>query len=224
MGIFKRKDSNAPDGKAAGKIRNSRFAASLGILKNNQFVLSVLAVLLGVVFLIWPDILLTILVRFIGAVFILGGIVAVVMFFTSRERMIMHSIVLGVGVVMAVIGVWILISPEFLITLMPKIIGLLLLICGITSFTGTVTLARRSYSRWWISLLLSIGILAAADPAFRDRNAVREDRRRGIHLYGGSQSLDILQTEPPAEDHGAGITGDRNAGRSGGVRTALILL
>ena len=162
MGIFKRKDSNAPDGKAAGKIRNSRFAASLGILKNNQFVLSVLAVLLGVVFLIWPDILLTILVRFIGAVFILGGIVAVVMFFTSRERMIMHSIVLGVGVVMAVIGVWILISPEFLITLMPKIIGLLLLICGITSFTGTVTLARRSYSRWWISLLLSIGILAAA--------------------------------------------------------------
>lgn len=162
MGIFDRKDKDGTADKKAGKLKNSRLAASLGILKNNQFVLSVLAVILGIVFLIWPDILLTILVRFIGAVFILGGIVAVVMFFTSRDRMIIHSIVLGVGVVMAVIGVWILISPEFLITLMPKVIGLLLLICGITSFTGTVTLARRNYSRWWISLILSIGVLAAA--------------------------------------------------------------
>ena len=162
MAIFKKKnkDTAAMPSGAGNTAKKER--AGLSVLKQNQFILSVMAVVLGVCFLIWPVESLIILVRIIGIVFIVTGAVAVIIFFTNREKALMHSFALGVGVVMAVIGVWIEISPEFLITLMPRIIGLILLVCGITSFMGTVTMAKNEYKRWWVSLLLSIGILAAA--------------------------------------------------------------
>ena len=159
MALF-RKKNNAADVVPSDTGKKGR--QWLGIFKQNQFILSIMAVVLGVCFLIWPVESLTILVRIIGIVFIVTGAIAVILFFTNREKALMHSFVLGVGIVMAVIGVWIEMSPEFLITLMPRIIGLILLVCGITSLMGTVTMAKNDYRRWWVSLLLSIGILAAA--------------------------------------------------------------
>ena len=164
MSIFQRKDKTE---NAAGAAQDPIQGLSEQLMKNvrlfklDQILLPILTIILGILFLIWPEASLQIIARIVGVVLVISGICSAVFFFRSSSRLLLHSGILCIGMINIVIGIWILYAPDFIIALMPKLIGLLLLVNGIVTFTAAVTLAKSNYSRWWITLILSIIIFAA---------------------------------------------------------------
>ncbi len=164
MGIFQRKDKTEnTTGAASDPVQglSEQLMKSVRLFKLDQILLPILTVILGILFLIWPEVSLQVMARIVGVVLVISGICSAVYFFRSSKRLLLHSGILCIGMINIVIGIWILYAPDFIIALMPKLIGLLLLINGIVTFTAAVTLARSNYSRWWITLILSIIIFAA---------------------------------------------------------------
>ena len=54
------------------------------------------------------------------------------------------------------IGVWILLKPEFVIRLIPVIVGIIIILHGIYDLQQAVYLCRAKYSFWWLALLFAV--------------------------------------------------------------------
>ena len=129
--------------------------------RRDRIIVAILSILVGLLFVAIPGRLLSVISQVVGIFFIAAGIVSIVLFFLHREKAVTSSFILVFGLIVGAIGIWICLNPAFLITLIPRIIGALFLFAAIIMLSETLTLIRRRYSFWWISLIASLVTLAA---------------------------------------------------------------
>lgn len=128
--------------------------------KTNRIIFSVGAVIIGIVLLIWPGTSLNIISRCIGIALAVGGLVAGGFFIKDHESL-SRSFLLVMGVIMIICGVVIFLHPYDLVRLIPSIMGVLVLVSGIVNLMETFTLSKRKYSKWWVSLIISLITIGA---------------------------------------------------------------
>ena len=128
--------------------------------KTNRIIFSVGAVIIGIVLLIWPGTSLNIISRCIGIALAIGGLVAGGFFIKDHESL-SKSFLLVMGVIMIICGVVIFLHPNDLVRLIPTIMGVLVLVSGIVNLMETFTLSKRKYSKWWVSLIISLLTIGA---------------------------------------------------------------
>ncbi len=128
---------------------------NLRTYKRDRYILGIVAIFIGLLFLIWPAQFLSMLAQCVGALLVISGVIALIMYFTNQERALIGGALVVIGIIIGVIGVWIIIHPEVLVGLAPKIIGLILIFSGMTGIGETVTLIRLDYDFWWLTLLLT---------------------------------------------------------------------
>ncbi len=128
--------------------------------KTNRIIFSVGAVIIGIVLLIWPGTSLNIISRCIGIALAVGGLVAGGFFIKDHESL-SRSFLLVMGVIMIICGVVIFLHPYDLVRLIPSIMGVLVLVSGIVNLMETFTLSKRKYSKWWVSLIISLLTIGA---------------------------------------------------------------
>ena len=128
--------------------------------KTNRIIFSVGAVIIGIVLLIWPETSLNIISRCIGIALAVGGLVAGGFFIKDHESL-SRSFLLVMGVIMIICGVVIFLHPYDLVRLIPSIMGVLVLVSGIVNLMETFTLSKRKYSKWWVSLIISLITIGA---------------------------------------------------------------
>ena len=105
----------------------------------------------------------------IGVVLLAGGIVRLVQYFVVRDGSMYTQMNLIMGIVLAVVGVWIVLKPDKVLAIIPIIIGIVIVLHGLNNLQQAVTLCKEKYDKWWVALILGLltvgfGILLVCRP------------------------------------------------------------
>lgn len=123
----------------------------------------------GVLFLVFPDSCSKIICYLIGGALLIGGVVSIVTYLKYGRDVPFSSFGLVRGTALVVIGVFILINPEFLIGFLSSILGIVLIIDGTLKLQYAVDLLRLKISGWMAVLILALaavvfGVLILFNP------------------------------------------------------------
>lgn len=122
-------------------------------LKANYTVSAGLCTLLGLVLLIWPGTTMRIVCSLLGGMLLLYGVLQIILWLINKERTMISQGMMVFGIVLAVIGIWILTQPEMIIMAVPVIVGVLIVIHGIHNVVQAFALKKDNYDRWWLAFL-----------------------------------------------------------------------
>lgn len=125
-------------------------------LKTNVVVSAALCILLGIVLVAWPDLSIQIVCTAVGAVLLIGGGVRLAVYFTAKDGSVYTQMNLIMGIVLAVVGVWILLQPGKVLAIIPIIVGIVIVLHGINNLQQAVTLCKEKYDKWWVALILGL--------------------------------------------------------------------
>lgn len=128
-------------------------------LKVNYTASALVCVVLGLVLLIWPGTTTQIVCMLLGVVLLIYGVIQILMYLISRERSIVSQGMMLLGIIVSVIGIWILVRPEMIIMAVPVIVGILIVIHGLHNVVQAIALKKDGYEGWWIACLM--GVLTA---------------------------------------------------------------
>ena len=125
-------------------------------LKVNYSLSAVICVILGIVLLVWPGQSTQVVCMVLGIVLGGFGLIQIILYLATKEKtMVSHSMMM-LGVVLAVIGGWIVLKPETIIKGVPMIVGILIVIHGFHNAVQAIDLKKMQYDNWWVALLLSL--------------------------------------------------------------------
>ena len=129
-------------------------------LKVNYSLSAVICVILGIVLLVWPGQSTQVVCMVLGIVLGGFGLIQIILYLATKEKtMVSHSMMM-LGVVLAVIGGWIVLKPETIIKAVPMIVGILIVIHGFHNAVQAIDLKKMQYDNWWVALLLSLVTVA----------------------------------------------------------------
>lgn len=114
---------------------------------------SLLCIALGVVFLVWPETISGILGTICAVMLIAIGIVYLGSYFLN---VVSNGISAALGAVVLLLGVWVLIQPEIVVTLIPILIGVVLLAHGIRGIRESLETKKYGGMNWGVGILFSI--------------------------------------------------------------------
>lgn len=136
---------------------------------NHAILRSALAVVLGVVLVLWPETSIAYLVITIGVLFILPGVVSILHFFTAERDDYTPSPTFPVEAAGSILfGIWLVVMPHFFVNILMYVLGGLLLIAGAHQIVMLVR-ARKYRSVGWgfyvIPVMLTLtGAVILANP------------------------------------------------------------
>ena len=110
---------------------SSLFNPTYGIIR------SIVALLLGLAIVIWPDIAVAAAVRALGAVMVLVGGVSLVINFAGKERL--GSLYAITGIIAVLFGIVLLVFPDFFVKLLSYLFGVLMIFFSIGEIAAAVT-------------------------------------------------------------------------------------
>lgn len=122
---------------------------------------AVLAIILGVVLIMWPEAAVIYIIMVIGALFLLPGVYSVVSYFTRSKsggdisRMFP---VAGLGSIL--LGAWLLFMPGFFVNILMFVLGGVLLIAGIQQISSLISAGKFGHVPFGYYVLPSLILLA----------------------------------------------------------------
>lgn len=125
-------------------------------LKTNIVISALLCILLGIVLVVWPDLSIQVVCTAVGAVLLIGGGVRLAVYFMSRDGSVYAQMNLIMGIILAVVGVWILLQPDKVLAIIPIIVGIVIILHGANNLRQAFTLCRDKYDKWWVVLILGL--------------------------------------------------------------------
>ncbi len=138
-------------------------------LKANYILSAVFCIIFGVTLAVWPDASSRVVCMGLGAVLALSGIVNIVTYFMRRDGRMVSQILLLAGIILTVLGGWIIFNPGVLIMMIPVVIGVVVTVHGVHNLIQAMELFKNNYSKWWVALLLGavtvgLGVLLICNP------------------------------------------------------------
>lgn len=138
-------------------------------IKTNVMVSALICVALGIILVVWPGLSVRMVCMAIGVVLVINGISRLMNFIFGRDGSIFSQMNLVMGIIITVIGGWILFQPNTIIAMIPILVGIIIVIHGINNLQQTVSLCQSRYDKWWVALLLALitigfGILLIFNP------------------------------------------------------------
>ena len=125
-------------------------------IKTNVIVSAFICIALGVILVFWPGLSVKVVCMAIGAVLVINGISRLLNFIFGRDGSVFSQMNLVMGIIITVIGGWILLQPGTIIAMIPILVGIIIVIHGINNLQQSVSLCQNRYDKWWIALLLGI--------------------------------------------------------------------
>jgi len=138
-------------------------------LKANYILSAVFCIIFGVTLEVWQDASSRVVCMGLGAVLALSGIVNIVTYFMRRDGRMVSQILLLAGIILTVLGGWIIFNPGVLIMMIPVVIGVVVTVHGVHNLIQAMELFKNNYSKWWVALLLGavtvgLGVLLICNP------------------------------------------------------------
>lgn len=121
--------------------------------KADMIASALVCVVLGVVLLIWPGETIDIFCKVLAIGLIVMGIVNILNYFMNKS---IHPFGGVMGTVVALVGVWIFVSPERIVSLVPIVIGVVLCIHGIQDMKLAFETKENGYEKWWTMMMIAV--------------------------------------------------------------------
>lgn len=134
----------------------------MGQFKKTYWLTALVTMILGIVLVIWPGLTLIYMCRFIGIAIAISGISNIVQFLKEKQSGIAGRLYLLLGALLCVIGLWLCMKPDGIVTLIPTIVGLIILFHGFVDLSHTFSLRNLGYERWYVGLVMSVLTIALA--------------------------------------------------------------
>lgn len=125
-------------------------------IKTNVVVSSLLCVILGVILVMRPGLSMRIVCTAVGVVLIVAGITRMIDYFALRDGSMYAQVNLVFGIVLAVVGVWIVVKPDTVLAIIPIIVGIVIVIHGLHNVKQAMELWRDKYDKWWVACIMGV--------------------------------------------------------------------
>ena len=111
-------------------------------IKADIIVSALLCIALGIVLLVWPAETIDVFCKILAVGLIIMGGVDIASYFMNRS---IHPFAGALGLIVLLIGIWIFLRPESIVSLIPIVIGVKL----------AVETKRNGYGKWWSMLIIA---------------------------------------------------------------------
>jgi uncharacterized membrane protein HdeD (DUF308 family) len=137
--------------------------------KANPIIATIIYTLAGLVLAVWPEIATSVLNTALGLVLAIIGGVDIILFLTTRNGVLYSASRLVIGAALVVFGIWLMLRPELLAIIIPRVIGALICVHGVADVGSSVNLRRIGYGKWLAALILgaltiALGVLLIFRP------------------------------------------------------------
>lgn len=124
--------------------------------RTSSIISALITIALGVVLLVWPDLSVRLLCMLLGAALLITGAGYIISYFARRSKLSAFQFEIILGIVLAILGLWLLLNPDTFITLLQFLFGALLVIHGVVDLQATFHLQGAGYEKWWVALILAL--------------------------------------------------------------------
>lgn len=137
--------------------------------KLDNIVMGILSAIVGVILVIFPGTTLRMIGYLVSAALFLTGIVSIIIYLRRKtEDNFMKNDFLK-GLVAITLGVCTILKVEVVISLLPLILGIIIIVSGCSKLQETIDMARAKSPSWLILLITSVinialGILVVCNP------------------------------------------------------------
>ena len=138
-------------------------------MKKNYFISAILTIALGAVLVIWPDWSGRILCYLLGAALILMGGIQLIVCIRAERIGFYSKFSMLMNIILILLGVWVCIRPDTGLSIVPVIIGIVMLIHGCMDLQFTMDIKHAGSGKWWIALIfalvtLTLGVFLVMHP------------------------------------------------------------
>lgn len=133
-----------------------RIHEKLKAARREKMISTVIMILLGVVLLAWTEQTVAIIGRVIAAVLLIAGVFMIGIFLSRKVQAVLSWGLLVFGAILAMIGILFYANPGMPLSILPSIVGAVVLFNGLTDFGEALRLLRLKYARWWETLCLAL--------------------------------------------------------------------
>lgn len=109
------------------------------ITLHHSLLRSILGIILGLLFIMWPQESVTYLIITTGIFFVLSGVCSFFLWNLRRDKNVntfSPPLIWGVASGSVLLGVWLIVSPDFFITIFGRVWGVVLIIAGVQQFVS----------------------------------------------------------------------------------------
>lgn len=126
-------------------------------------------ILLGVLFLVFPDTSSKIICYTAGGMVCLVGLVKVIEYFRTPVSLTNYSLSLVMGLTAVGAGVFVIVKPELLLAVLPTVLGVAVILDGMIKLQNTLDMLRLKDRHWWLTLIvaavtLGLGVTLILNP------------------------------------------------------------
>ena len=125
-------------------------------LKTYTFLVSILYVIMGLIMLLNPKFICDAVNYIVGVLILLYGVIYIVKFLSKNDFNNLSKFNLLAGLLCIVFGVYILLNPTVLLSIIPFAAGMLILLDGFGKLKSALDLKKIGYIKWWVSLIFSL--------------------------------------------------------------------
>ena len=122
-------------------------------IRGEVLISAVLSMALGTLLMIFTDEFQKIFCIATAVALVIAGIFYIISFFMNTP---LRQLKLGAGTVLAIVGVWFLISPDTLWKIVSVVVGAVLLIHGIQDVKLAIDSKKYMAPKWWLSLIFGV--------------------------------------------------------------------
>ena len=126
----------------------------------SYILVSALYVVLGVVLLVWPGTSVKMICYGLGFAMVVLGITYGIIYFTKDTLQGFLQMDLVIGIVCLAFGVFILLNPTFLATVLPFAMGIILLLGAVVKIQSSWNMRRLKFKKWYLVLICALVIIA----------------------------------------------------------------
>lgn len=126
----------------------------------DDYVMAGTGVIAGLLLLIFPQQSLNVITYTIGAVALIYGVFKLISYFRNRGHSPLFTWELILGIILLGIGIFSFTNPGGIFALLPIVLGILVLVEGISKIQRAMMLRRYQYQRWIGALLTGVVIAA----------------------------------------------------------------
>lgn len=121
-------------------------------IKADVILSALVCIVLGIVLLVWPSETIDIFCRVLAVGLIIMGVVDLGSYFMNRS---IHPFAGVLGFIVVLVGIWIFIQPESIVSLVPIVIGVILCVHGIQDLKLAMETKGNGYEKWWSMLIIA---------------------------------------------------------------------
>lgn len=125
-------------------------------IKWDAILISVLYIALGIVCIVIPETMVRTLGYLIGALLIIAGAVSMICYLLREAHQNYYRNDFVYGLVSIAIGIIVLYKVDWLIELVPVILGVLVLASGCSKLQDVIDMKRMEYGNWIVMLILAV--------------------------------------------------------------------